>query len=167
MQDLLPDHMQFAIDTVCSWLRITIPLQALVKRWSRGWQAYRRCAHALGSAKGPKALFLQCYATYIAGERLREQKRAEAADRETVTTNQVDSSDAAAAQAESCHSCNMGSNDRDSAYFMFAILLKGADATQNTTCTCTCSLQAAESMHSLPACMQLPCYQLHSCSSKA
>ena len=54
-------------------------------------QAYRRCAHALRTATGPRALFLKCYATYIAGERLREQTRAEA-DRDATaasTSNQV------------------------------------------------------------------------------
>jgi len=42
-------------------------------------QEYRRAAHALRGAAGPRALFLRGYARYLAGELRREEERVEAA----------------------------------------------------------------------------------------
>ncbi len=38
---------------------------------------YRRAAHALHGTRGPKALFLRCYALYLAGEKRRDEERVE------------------------------------------------------------------------------------------
>ena len=35
-------------------------------------QEYRRAAFVLQSVEGPKALFLRCYALYLAGEKRKE-----------------------------------------------------------------------------------------------
>lgn len=42
-------------------------------------QEYRRAAHALRGAAGPRAMFLRGYTRYLAGERRREEERVEAA----------------------------------------------------------------------------------------
>ena len=42
-------------------------------------QAFSQCAQVLQGEAGPKALFLRCYAIYVANERSREQEAAEAA----------------------------------------------------------------------------------------
>ena len=35
-------------------------------------QEYRSAAHALREARGPKPVFLRCYANYLAGEKRKE-----------------------------------------------------------------------------------------------
>ena len=42
-------------------------------------QEYRRAAHTLKGLGGPKTLFLRSYATYLAGEKRRDEERLEAA----------------------------------------------------------------------------------------
>jgi anaphase-promoting complex subunit 8 len=40
---------------------------------------YRRCAHALRTVAGPKALFLRCYSQYLAGEKRKAEEVVELA----------------------------------------------------------------------------------------
>ena len=78
-------------------------------RWTCGGivQAYRRCEHALRGVSGAKALFLRCYALYIAGERHREQKSNEdtTSTSATSTTNQVCMYDPLTACSLACPCC--------------------------------------------------------------
>ena len=66
-----------------SLYRRLIAIAAHGRLWLKGAptciQAYCQCAQALVLVPGHKALFLRCYAMYIAGERSKEQQTSELA----------------------------------------------------------------------------------------